>query len=160
MNVVIVDESGKITAVGEGEAQIIVKSKDGTEITATCKVTVRKKVVEYKIIDGADKIMIKDTDGTWLPAYDKDLVVTSDAPFDKFVSVLIDGKTVEEANYDAVSGSTVVTLHKDYLSSLSIGVHDVVIRSNDGDAHTTLTIRILKKSSSEKPYVIPKTGIE
>lgn len=40
--VVTVDSKGLLTAVGAGEAEIIIKTKDGTKITKTVKVTVTK----------------------------------------------------------------------------------------------------------------------
>ncbi|MBQ8316848.1 MAG: Ig-like domain-containing protein [Lachnospiraceae bacterium] len=44
-NVATVDESGKIVAVGPGEAVITVTTTDGTKLTDTCKVTVAEKIV-------------------------------------------------------------------------------------------------------------------
>ncbi len=55
-----VDNSGKITAVGEGTATITVTTADGGK-TATCKVTVSEKAQEVKVtIEGPDKV----TDGS------------------------------------------------------------------------------------------------
>jgi hypothetical protein len=43
-------------------------------------------------------------------------------------------------HYTATSGSTIITLSKDYLTGLSNGVHNIEIIFNDGSVLTTLTI--------------------
>ncbi|MBQ1505619.1 MAG: CehA/McbA family metallohydrolase [Erysipelotrichales bacterium] len=89
--------------------------------------------VEYKIIEGANQTYIKGTN--------KDLLIVSDAPFEKFVEVRIDGKVVDKANYTAVSGSTEVTLKASYVETLAEGKHTFTIVSNDGEASTNLTVK-------------------
>ena len=76
----------------------------------------------------------------WTKGKDGDAKFVSNAPFDKFESVLVDNKVVDAANYDAVSGSTDVTLHKDYLETLDLGEHKLVIKSTDGYAKTTFNV--------------------
>ena len=58
--------------------------------------------VSYQIIKGADSV--------WTKGSSEGLLIASDAPFEKFDSVLIDGEEADAANYEAVSGSTEVTL--------------------------------------------------
>jgi len=89
--------------------------------------------VEYNIIEGAEQTL---TEGAIT-----DLLVASDADFDKFVEVQVDSAVVDPSNYDAVAGSTRVTLHADYLATLAVGVHELKIISDDGVATTTFEIK-------------------
>ena len=54
-----------------------------------------------------------------------------------------------------VEGSTILTLKKEYLSTLSAGVHNITFVYPDGSATTTLTVK--EKVSTQK-LVNPKTG--
>lgn len=79
-SVATVDSNGKVTAVGIGTTQIIVKSMDGSDITAKCLVTVKQKVTKLSISSIAaqtftgrvvkPKVIIKD--GTYQLQYGKD----------------------------------------------------------------------------------------
>ena len=78
----------------------------------------------------------------------KSLTFTSDAEFEDFISVEIDGKTVEKSNYTVQSGSTVVTLNADYVAALSSGEHTLGIVSKSGTATTTFSINAKTAGSS------------
>ena len=103
---------------------------------ATGKTDVEIAMLDLKIVEGAGQKLVSKAG--------KDLTVRSNAPFDTFVGVKVDGVTVDEANYDAVEGSTVVTLHADYLATLKAGEHTLsVVSLRDGEeaeAQTTFTI--------------------
>lgn len=47
--VATVDQNGKVMAVGVGTTRIIAKSMDGSEITATCSITVKEKISNLSI---------------------------------------------------------------------------------------------------------------
>ena len=83
----------------------------------------------------------------------KALEFTSDAAFEDFIRVEIDGKTIDESNYTVKSGSTVVTLNADYVSTLSAGEHTLGIVSQSGTATAKFTVN--KKVEETKS---PKTG--
>lgn len=85
-----------------------------------------------KIIAGAEQ--------TWTRGSKDGLAVTSDAPFDGFQKVQVDGKDLDQANYEVKEGSTVVTLKAAYLETLSLGKHSLSIVSDNGTATTTFTI--------------------
>ena len=70
----------------------------------------------------------------------KALEFTSDAEFEDFIRVEVDGKTVDESNYTVKSGSTVVTLNADYVATLSAGEHTLGIVSQSGTATTKFTM--------------------
>ena len=68
------------------------------------------------------------------------LTFTSDAPFEDFIRVELDGKTVDSNNYTVKSGSTIVTLNADYVATLATGEHTLGIVSQGGTATEKFTI--------------------
>ena len=70
----------------------------------------------------------------------KALEFTSDAAFEDFIRVEVDGKTIDESNYTVKSGSTVVTLNADYVAALSAGEHTLGIVSQSGTATAKITV--------------------
>lgn len=70
------------------------------------------------------------------------LTFVSDAPFAEFKSVAVDGTAlVPTTDYTVREGSTTVTLHAQYLATLSVGIHTVEIHSEHGIASTTFEIK-------------------
>ena len=64
----------------------------------------------------------------------------SNAAFSDLIRVELDGKTLDDKNYSAKEGSTVVTLNADYVSTLPAGEHTIGIVSESGTASTTFTV--------------------
>ena len=90
--------------------------------------------VDYKIIEGAN--------GTWTQNSDGTLTVRVNGEFSKFTGVMVDGKVLTAGkDYTAKSGSTIVTLSKDYLATLSVGTHKLTVLFNDGNGETTFTVK-------------------
>ncbi|MGM9614176.1 MAG: X2-like carbohydrate binding domain-containing protein, partial [Oscillospiraceae bacterium] len=94
---------------------------------------------DYKIIEGANGAWTQNTDGT--------LTVRANGDFSKFTDVKVDGTPVDEENYTAVAGSTVITLHTDYLKTLSVGTHKLTVAYTDGECSTNFEV---KKAASEQ----------
>ena len=90
---------------------------------------------------GQKRKLAQESDGT--------LTVRASGPLDKFTGLQVDGKPVSPENYTAVSGSTVITLKKEFLKTLSAGTHKLTICFEDGACSTNLRI---------KPLGSPKTG--
>ena len=89
--------------------------------------------VVYKIIEGAN--------GSWTQNSDGTLTVRANGEFSKFAGVEVDGKPlIAGKDFTAKSGSTIVTLSKDYLATLSVGTHKLTVLFNDGDARTNFTV--------------------
>ena len=88
---------------------------------------------EYKITEGANS--------SWKQNSDDTLKFVANGDFSKFTGVKLDGTLVAADKYTAVSGSTVITLKKDYLSTLSVGKHTLTIVYNDGECSTELKSR-------------------
>lgn len=61
------------------------------------------------------------------------LTVRANGDFSKFIGLKVDGNVVDASNYDARSGSTVVTLKESYLSTLPAGDHILTFVYNDGE---------------------------
>ena len=90
-------------------------------------------IPDYKVIEGANSTWTVNSDGT--------VTVRSNGDFAKFTGIKMDGIAVARENYDAKSGSTIVTLHKDYLATLSVGTHELTFVFEDGTCSTGLTIK-------------------
>lgn len=93
---------------------------------------------QYSVIQGAGQQVTPD----------QDAVFASGADYSKFVKVLIDGVEVSGDYYVVTEGSTVVTLKKEYLATLTEGTHTISIVSTDGTASTEFTV---KKDQDVKP---------
>ena len=100
---------------------------------------------EYKIIEGKDQTF-----------EDKDIVIKCNGNINDLQSIKIGENEVDPSNYTLVEGSTILTLKKEYLSTLSAGVHNITFVYPDGSATTTLTIK--EKASNTEKLVNPKTG--
>ena len=91
-------------------------------------------VEEIAIIEGADQ--------TWTQGSGSDLVIRSNADFSDFVGVTVNGKTlVENQDYTARSGSTIVTIKAAYLESLAVGDYQIAIVSQTGTAATQFAVK-------------------
>ena len=120
-----------------------------------CGVTVETADIEkltpivYTVTEGANGKYTKQKDTTY--------TLRADGAFSKFVSVELDGVTVDSRNYTAQSGSTIVTFTKAYLGILPVGEHTVRLNYTDGYAQTTLTIA---RSANRTVGGNPATGDE
>lgn len=90
------------------------------------------QAVEYKITKG-DK-------ATWYRQSTKNLSFTANGSVKSFEGVKIDGKDLAEKYYSVESGSTVVTLKKDFLQKLSVGKHTITILFGDGQAEGSFRV--------------------
>ena len=77
-----------------------------------------------------------------------DLTFRSDASFEDFLSVSVDGKVLDKNQYTLREGSILVTLKADYLSTLSVGQHTLGVNSVSGTAETVFTV-------TAAPAVVP-----
>lgn len=103
-----------------------------------------KAVPLYKIIAGANSTFIKDESGN--------LIITGNGPFNHFKDVKVDNVVLDPVNYSAVSGSTVITLKRSYVDTLSAGTHTIKIEWTDGSAETQFYVETKKQEEN------PDTG--
>lgn len=94
---------------------------------------------------------IKSADTTVKPVGGKDTWSKGSGTLDFVVEpgaqnivVKVDGKDVDARNYtlttDAKTGKTTVSLHADYLATLSLGTHKLAVTTADGTATTTFKV--------------------
>jgi len=108
---------------------------------------------EYKFTEGANQIYTIDES--------KNAIFRIDADFSLFDGkVYIDGTLIDAKNYKAESGSTVITLNKEYVDTLSIGEHTIKVEFSDGGSATTKFEVKAKQVNTEKTEDItnPQTG--
>lgn len=60
----------------------------------------------------------------------------SNANYEDFICVLVDGKELDSSYYTKKEGSIIIELKASFLETLSIGNHSLIIRSKAGDAVT------------------------
>lgn len=68
------------------------------------------------------------------------MLISSEAPFNEFVEVRVNGDVLDPENYQVREGSTEVILKEKYLESLNAGTYEFEIISQNGKAHTSFTI--------------------
>lgn len=171
-------ESGKTYTYG-----IYFKAKDGYCFTTDTKLKINGKYYDYDITDydpmlqypnGGYATMWVDTDliitpqasgttseykiteganSSWKQNSNDTLKFVANGDFSKFTGVKVDGTLVAADKYTAVSGSTVITLKKDYLSTLSVGKHTLTIVYNDGECSTVFEIK-----AASTPSIITNPG--
>lgn len=114
----------------------------------TCNVCGYKRVlptpvVTYKFIEGAN--------GSWTKNSGQDLGFKTNGKFSRFTCVKVDGTLIGNEKYTAVSGSTVVTLKKDYLETLSVGKHTLTVVYTDGECTTEFQVKAASATEDTKP---------
>ena len=98
---------------------------------------------DYKITDGAN--------GTWTQNSDGTLKFVANGDFSKFTGVKIDGMLIDADKYTAASGSTVITLKKDYIGTLSVGKHSMTVVYSDGECSTEFKINAAQSGGNITP---------
>ena len=122
--------------------------EDGTTENKTIEWSIAK--AEYNITSGANGKLTKGSIN--------DYSITANGPYNEFQGLKIDAEfIVNNSDYTAKSGSTIITLSKAYLETLSLGTHNVEMIWNNGSATTTLTIA---EKAPVSPYKSPNTGVE
>ena len=123
----------------------------------TCNVCGYKRVlstpvVTYKFIEGAN--------GSWTKNSGKNLGFKVNGEFSKFTGVKVDGTLIGNDKYTAVSGSTIVTLKKDYLETLSVGKHTLSVVYTDGECTTEFEVIANTKPTTPEEGKNPGTDAE
>ena len=133
-----ISDEGKITkeptAAVEGEK------------TFTC--TVCGLVLRTEPVAKLAPTIVEGANGKHQTGGNTDLTFRSDASFEDFLSVSVDGKVLDKNQYTLREGSILVTLKADYLSTLSVGQHTLGVTSASGTAETVFTI-------TAAPSVVP-----
>lgn len=140
------------TATVEFNGQTYTDTKDVADIPATGHSYENGKCTVCGAIDpNFTPEIIAGANGTWQKGTQDGLSFTSNAAFDDFIKVQVDGKDLDASNYTIKEGSTIVTLKASYLETLSVGKHTLAIVSDTGIAETEFTI--LAASDSDESLV-------
>lgn len=87
----------------------------------------------------------------------KELSFTSDASFADFLRVELDGTALDEKNYTKREGSTIITLNRDFVATLSVGEHTLAIVSKSGTATAKFTVKAKPaETATPQPTVTPQ----
>ena len=86
----------------------------------------------YEMLEGGNLSLVK--------GEAKELVLRSAADFALFKGVYVDGELLDESNYTAKAGSTIIRLAADYVATLSEGEHEIKIVSEDGEAVAKISV--------------------
>ena len=116
-----------------------------TSRDTTCNVCGYKRTLPtYNFIDGAS--------GEWIKNSGKDLGFKADGEFSKFTGVKVDGTLIGADKYTVITGSTLVTLKKDYLETLSVGKHTLSVVYTDGECITEFEVKnkVVEKPGAEE----------
>ena len=121
-------------------------NKPSSEVTASGELSSIKALdiaeyepIIYDILEGKEGEVYKGDDAGYK--------VRCIGEFHKFTDILIDGQLVDKNNYTAVSGSTIVTLNKDYIATLSLGKHDITFKFTDGEGSTFFNVLERKENA-------------
>ena len=121
----------------------------GTTAIKATDVVIPKKAAETP--EGEIKTPYAITEGTgssYALQSGSSLTVRGNGDFSKFTGIKVDGVQIGAENYEAKSGSTIVTLKSSYLDTLTAGTHSLEILWTDGSASTAFAIQ---QSESRKP---------
>lgn len=95
--------------------------------------------------------IIEGMNGRWNKGCEDALMFRSDAAYEDFIEVLVDGEVISADNYTAREGSIIVELKADYLASLTEGEHTITIRSASGDATARFTVEAMILAPKTEP---------
>ena len=156
-------EEPTYTVTVTGGTASVASGKTGTKVTLTPNAPAGKQIKDWTVVSGGvtvtnNSFTIGSADvvleAVWWNSYSvktvvgnefkkgeaSECVITIDMDVSRFKNVSVDGQIISQTNYTVESGSTIVTLNAEYLSTLSAGNHTVDVMFDDGAASTTLKI--------------------
>ena len=138
---VLVDETDKT-------ADMVGDTLNLTNITSNINLEVVVEKIVYEVIEGANQkyTITKNNEAKFK--------INADFRLFDDVKVYVDNELVDSKNYTAESGSTIITLKKEFVDTLSVGEHTLKVLFNDGgEAITTFNV-----ARAIVPTVNPQTG--
>ena len=98
--------------------------------------------VENTVTEKVPPSIIQGSDARWKKGESSTLTFRSDAAFEDFAEVLVDGAALSSESYEKRNGegNIIVELRESYLEQLAEGEHTLAIRSARGDATTHFTV--------------------
>lgn len=116
-----------------GDAIILEEISKNTEV----KIEVEKET--YKVVEGKNQTVEKD----------KDLTVKFSGDWDLFRKLYINGELIDSKYYETASGSTIITLKKEYLANLKPGKYTLTAEYENGN--TAETTFVIPEEKTENP---------
>ena len=103
-----------------------------TNITSNINLEVVVEKIVYEVTEGANQeyIITKNSEAKF--------IINADFRMFDGGKVYVDDELVDPNNYTAESGSTIITLKKEYVDKLSIGKHTLKVVFSDGGQATTI----------------------
>ena len=138
---VLVDETDKT-------ADMVGNTLKLTNITSNINLEVVVEKIVYEVIEGANQkyTITKNNEAKF--KINADFRLFDDG------KVYVDNELVDPKNYTAESGSTIITLKKEFVDTLSVGEHTLKVLFNDGgEAITTFNV-----TKVTVPTINPQTG--
>lgn len=122
---VLVDEADKT-------ADMVGDTLKLTNITSNINLEVVVEKIVYEVTEGANQeyIITKDSEAKFK--------INADFRMFDGGKVYVDDELVDPNNYTAESGSTIITLKKEFVDTLSVGKHTLKVLFNDGGQATTI----------------------
>ncbi|HJB74949.1 MAG TPA: leucine-rich repeat domain-containing protein [Candidatus Eubacterium faecale] len=96
-------------------------------------------------------IIAADTDTEYLKNSADTVKIHCEFALADFVSVAMDGETVDPSNYTLDDGSTILTFNPAYLDTLTVGDHTVALNYTDKTATSVLTIKAVQEETTVVP---------
>lgn len=117
-----------------------------TNITSDMTLEVVVEKITYKVVEGAEQkyVITKNTEAKFKIDADYSL-------FENGGKVYVDGVLLDAKNYKSESGSTIITLNKNYVDTLSNGEHTLKVVFSDGGEATTKFFVENVKTAVENP---------
>lgn len=97
-------------------------------------------------------------DSTWLVGSGSGYAISTNAPADKLVCVVVDGTVLKSTFYTVETGddgNAKITIAPDYLSTLSVGKHSLALKFTDGVVRSEFTIKAAQQGGNNNH---PQTG--
>lgn len=145
------NEDGEYTGtlnVSDAAYEFAQINNDGT--LTICGETIIFGDITYKVVEGSEQTVAQGEEARF----------EIDADYYDFFEnggvVAVDGERLNEANYRAESGSTIITLNAAYVESLDEGEHNLFVMFNNYKYAET-TFNVVKKNTSE--ITPPNTGV-
>ncbi|HRX09628.1 MAG TPA: hypothetical protein P5559_10800, partial [Candidatus Limiplasma sp.] len=133
-------------AAGTYTDHLVITGDSVVTLSATLSFTVNNP---YQIISG-DGSTYQQGSAESVP-----ITLTASGPISSFLGLNLNGMPVDPTNYDVQSGSTIVTLHQDYLETLDPGTYTLTFLYTDGEIDASFVLHeAMPETGDRRPMVL------
>ena len=97
-------------------------------------------VCEYDMSDSEVFHILEGANAIWSDGSEDPVVMRSDGALKEFQELDVDEQTLSSSDYDVAEGSTIVSIHPEFLSTLEDGDHTVSFVYSHGSVSTQLSV--------------------